>query len=167
MANDDELEQYSKFYRENVSRLVTFLVFQGIPVADAADCVQETLIDALPPVWATLAHPYAWCRTVASRKSTRLRLRRELPIEDVDRVGRPLIAPGAYLEAVDHHAEIVRLLSSVKGDRQRQVLAWTYDGATTAEIASELEMTPATVRATLRNVRAAIRRLYAEDGEQQ
>jgi RNA polymerase sigma-70 factor (ECF subfamily) len=162
---EDEVEDYSKFYRENVGRLVTFLVFQGVPLADAADCVQETLIDALPPVWATLEHPYAWCRLVAYRKSCKLRDRRDVPTEDFERVGAALIAPEANLDAIDQNVEIVRLLSLLKGARQRQVLAWTYDGAKPLEIAAELDMSPATVRTTLRDVRSVLRALYAEEGE--
>jgi hypothetical protein len=45
-----DFTEFSKFYMENVPRLVTFLVCEGVSVSDAADCVQETLIDALPPV---------------------------------------------------------------------------------------------------------------------
>jgi DNA-directed RNA polymerase specialized sigma24 family protein len=68
---DDEsaaLAEYSAFYLENVPRLVNFLVSQGWLISDAADCVQDTLIDALPPTWATLEDPYAWCRRVSYRK---------------------------------------------------------------------------------------------------
>jgi RNA polymerase sigma-70 factor (ECF subfamily) len=122
-----EVTEFSKFYVENVPRLVAFLVCEGVSVSDAADCVQETLIDALPPVWATLEYPYAWCRRVA---------------------------------------QFLRRLARLGSDRQRQILAWTYDGATPAEIAAELGMHPATVRSTLRNARAALRRLRAEGGEQ-
>jgi hypothetical protein len=34
---------------EIVPRLIAYLVCQGVSMIDAADCVQETLIDALPP----------------------------------------------------------------------------------------------------------------------
>jgi hypothetical protein len=51
-----EVVEFSKFYMENVPRLIAFLVCQGVSVIDAADCVQETLIAALPPVWATLEY---------------------------------------------------------------------------------------------------------------
>jgi RNA polymerase sigma-70 factor (ECF subfamily) len=49
---------------------------------------------------------------------------------------------------------------------QRKVLAWTYDGATPEEIATELQMHPATVRSTLRHARAALRSISAKEDEQ-
>lgn len=52
-----EVVEFSKFYMENVPRLIAFLVCQGFSVIDAADCVQETLIDALPPVWPPSSTP--------------------------------------------------------------------------------------------------------------
>lgn len=165
MSDEDEIEAFSRFYRKNVARLVTFLVLQGTPAADAADCVQETMIKALPPMWATLEHPYAWCRQVAYRKSCKLRRAREVLTDDVERVGAALTGSTDALDAIDQDLEIRRLLLVVQGERQRAVLAWTYDGATPTEIAAELKMTPATVRSTLRNARLVIRTLYDTDLE--
>lgn len=163
-----EVVEFSKFYMENVPRLVAFLVCRGVSVIDAADCVQETLIDALPPVWATLEYPYAWCRRVAHRKSCELaQRRREPPVADPELAGSPLVAAGidvAYFEA-DH--EFLRWLAQLSSGKQREVLAWTYDGATPAEIATALGMNPATVRSTLRNARATLRRLRAAGGERE
>lgn len=159
-----ELEQYSKFYVEYLPRLVAFLIYNGLSLADAADCAQEALIDALPPVWGTLEHPYAWCRRVAHRKSNRLRgARREVPVSDWDgRYGTPLITPGAELEQFERNHEFLHWLNRLDSEREREVLAWFYDGATTAEIAEELRIEAATVRSTLRNARAKLRRLREE-----
>lgn len=163
-----ELTEFSKFYAENVPRLVAFLVCEGVSVSDAADCVQETLIDALPPVWATLEYPYAWCRRVAHWKACDLvQQRREAPFADPELGGSPLLAPGLDLENFEASHEFLHWLARLGSDRQRQILAWTYDGATPAEIAAELDMHPATVRSTLRNARTVLRQLRAEGGEQQ
>jgi RNA polymerase sigma-70 factor (ECF subfamily) len=152
---------------ENVPRLVVFLVCAGVSLIDAADCVQETLIDALPPVWATLQCPYAWCRRVAYRKACDLALRqREEPFADLEQVGSLLVASDVAMENFESKHEFLGWLARLNGNKQREVLAWTYDGATPAEIAAELGMDPATVRSTLRNARAALRRLRAEGGEQ-
>jgi DNA-directed RNA polymerase specialized sigma24 family protein len=150
-----ELTEYSKFYLEHVPRLIAFLIYQGLSLTDAADCAQDTMIDALPPVWATLHHPYAWCRLVAHRKAIALRARsREIPIaQPCEGIGRPLINPSAQLEEFERHHEFLFWLRQLGGDRQRQVMAWTYDGATPAETAEALYMTPATVRSTIRNAR--------------
>lgn len=161
-----EVAEFSKFYIEKVPRLVAFLVCQGVSVIDAADCVQETLIDALPPVWATLEHPYAWCRLVAHRKACDLaQRRREAPFADPELAGSPLIALGVDVENFESNHEFLHWLARLGGGKQREILACTYDGATPAEIAVELGMDPATVRSTLRNARAALRRLRAEGGE--
>jgi RNA polymerase sigma factor (sigma-70 family) len=163
-----EIVEFSKFYMENVPRLIAFLACRGVSVIDAADCVQETLIDALPPVWGTLEYPYAWCRRVAHRKSCELaQRRREAPCADPELVGPPLVAAGVDVEYLESNHEFLYWLSRLGGGKQREVLAWTYDGAAPAEIAAELGMDPATVRSTLRNARAALRRLRAAGGEQE
>jgi RNA polymerase sigma factor (sigma-70 family) len=163
-----EVAEFSKFYIENVPRLVAFLVCEGFSVIDAADCVQETLIDALPPVWATLRHPYAWCRLVAHRKACDLaQRRRETPFADPELAGSPLIAHGFDMENFESDHDFLRWLARLDGSKQREILAWTYDGATPAEIAAQLDMDPATVRSTLRHARAALRRLRAKGGEQE
>ncbi len=41
--------------------------------------------------------------------------------------------------------------------RQRQVLAWTYDGATTTEIAETLQISPDAVRSNLHHARTTLR----------
>ena len=161
----DDMSAFSKFYIENAPRLTTFLVCQGVPFADAADCVHETLIDALPPVWATLTHPYAWCRTVAYRKACTLWKRRELPMAEPDQAGSPLITPDQELETCEQNLAFLHWLGRLEGPQQRAVLVWTYDGATPREIAEILEMNPATVRSTLSAARAALRRIrQAEEG---
>jgi RNA polymerase sigma factor (sigma-70 family) len=162
-----EITEFSKFYMENVPRLVTFLVCTGVSTVDAADCVQETLIDALPPVWATLNYPYAWCRRVAYRKACDLtkRRQREQPFADLEQVGSPLVAPNIDIEDLESKHEFLRWLARLNGGKQREVLAWTYDGATPAEIAEVLDMDPATVRSTLRNARAVLRRLRAQGAD--
>ncbi len=161
-----EIAEFSKFYIENVPRLVAFLVCKGVSWIDAADCVQETLIDARPPVLATLEYPYAWCRRVAYRKACDLaQRRREAPVADPELAGSPLVAPGIDVENFESNHECLRWLARLGGGKQREVLAWTYDGATPAEIAAELGMNPATVRSTLRNARVTLRRLRAKGGE--
>jgi len=163
-----DIVEFSKFYMENVPRLTAFLVCQGVSVIDAADCVQETLIAALPPVWATLEYPYAWCRRVAYRKSCDLaQRRREALVADPEKAGSPLVAVSVDLEHFEADHEFLRWLARLGSSKQRTVLAWTYDGATPAEIAAELGMDPATVRSTLRNARAVLRRLRAAGGEQE
>ena len=158
-----ELAEYSKFYLENVPRLVAFLVATGWTAPDAADCVQETMIAALPPVWATLDNPVGWCRLVAFRKACDLaRRRREEPVPDPELSGDPLVTPDTELDTLEQQYQLLYWLNQLTGDKQRAVLSWTCDGATPTEIAFALNMNPATVRSTLRAARSTLRRLRGE-----
>lgn len=162
-ANDD-LEHFCRFYRASVRRLITFLVCSGFGIADSADAVQETMIEVLPPKLATLSNPYGWCRSVAYRKACNTAGRcRELPVASVERAGSPLVDPNFEFEKLEQDSDFLFWLSRLPGERQRIVLAWTYDGATPTEIARELGMDPTTVRSTLRNARASLRRLRGQD----
>lgn len=162
-----ELAEYSAFYMENVPRLINFLVSQGWQISDASDRVQETMIDALPPTWASLEDPYAWCRKVAYRKACKQASRQsEAVVSDPEITGSLLIAANIDVEYLEARHELLYWLAQLRGDKQREVLVWTYDGATPAEIAAELEMSPATVRSTLRNARAALRRLQKGDDQE-
>lgn len=161
-----EIAEFSKFYLENVPRLTAFLISLGWSAPDAADCVQEALVSALPPVWATLTNPLAWCRLVAYRKACDLaRKRREEPAWDPEQSGCPLVAPDTNLDNLEHQHQFLQWLSRLNGDKQRAVLIWTYDGASPAEIAAALDMNPATVRSILRDARASLRRFREEGGE--
>jgi RNA polymerase sigma factor (sigma-70 family) len=159
------IAEYSKFYRENVERLVGFLILQGWTRLDAADCVQETLIAALPPTWATLENPLAWCRKVAYRKACDLLRRpREEPVADLERAGTPLIVPGTELDALLQDDQFACWLARLPGHRQRQVMVWTFEGASPTEIADALGLNPGTVRSTLRGARANLRRFREGEG---
>jgi DNA-directed RNA polymerase specialized sigma24 family protein len=93
-----EIAEYSAFYMENAPRLVTFLICQGWSGSDAADCVQETLIEALKK-WPALKHPYPWCRKVSYRKARELASRRREELTpDPELAGSPLIASDTDLE---------------------------------------------------------------------
>lgn len=152
-----ENAEFAAFYREYVPRLVTFLICQGATLPDAADCVQDTMIEALP-AWATLTSPYAWCRTVAYRRLLAQRRRGEPPVEDPELAGSPLISPNRDMDQFEQNLDFVYWLDQLNGDRQRAVLVCAYDGATAEETAELLEMAPANVRSTLRNAREALRR---------
>jgi RNA polymerase sigma-70 factor (ECF subfamily) len=158
--------EYSKFYREYSPRLVAFLTYLGFSPTDAADVAQETLMSLLPPVWETVTHRYGWCRRVAYRKACRLPAT-EVPSSPLNAADNPLIAPNADLEQVDELAELTYWLRKLKGEKQRAVLAWSFDGATPAETAAELDMDPSSVRSTLYQARRALRDLRAAEGGEQ
>ena len=83
---------------------------------------------------------------------------------ELDMSGNPLIFASTDLEELENNHEFLTWLRKLDGEMERRVLIWTYDGAAPAEIAAELRMNPATVRAHLRNARAKLRRIRDADG---
>lgn len=155
---------FACFYRRSVPRLVLFLRSQGVPMVDAADCVQETMIAAFRQ-WDEITHPYPWCRRVALRRWSRRTVRDACPTDDPERSGAPLISAGPDVARFEQHHEVLRWLDLLPA-RQRQVMAWTYDGAGPKEIARELGLDAATVRSNLRKARVnLLRHMHLEEGD--
>jgi DNA-directed RNA polymerase specialized sigma24 family protein len=163
-----ELREYSKFYIEHVSRVLGFVMTSGFPWADAVECAQEAMIAALPPVWSTLDRPYAWCRRVAFRKAAcqrKAKLRELSVLDPNEHGGAPLVAAVSDLGKFERTNEFLYWLGQLTNQDQRVVLAWTYDGAKLVEIATGLGKDPSWVRSTVRDARAVLRRLRAEEGD--
>lgn len=154
LVQPDTDTAFSAFYRRFVPTLVAFLVWQGGRLPDAADITQETMIKAYQR-WSEIRHPESWARRVASREL----VRRTASVEE-DLVNDPsehssLLPTLTSVEAWEQRHEVLRLLDRLP-PRQRQVLAWTLDGYTPAEIADELKITPEAVRANLMKARRAL-----------
>lgn len=65
-------------------------------------------------------------------------------------------------EEIDARRDLLVLLARLP-DRQRQVMAYLFDDATPAQIAAELGITQATVRATIRDTRTPLNRYRGKD----
>ncbi|WP_167493127.1 RNA polymerase sigma factor [Micromonospora ureilytica] len=161
-----EEEVFSDFYRGFIKPLVRFLVWKGVPLADAAEAAQEAMIDALRQ-WRSIVTPEAWVRLVASRKAIRkLASVEEVPAKDLAEVSPLLrVTPDGAVRWAEEQT-VLRMLDELPA-RQRQVMAWTYDGYKPAEIAELLQLDPAAVRGNLRKARRALAaRFDGEEGEQ-
>lgn len=155
-------EAFSDFYREFITRLVAFLVWQGARLPGAADIAQDTMIKTYQR-WSTIDQPEAWARRVASREFVRRFARvREDPCSDPPEC--PLLPAVTNVEAWEQQHEVLRLLARLP-QRQRQVMAWTLDGYAPAEIAVELRITAEAVRASLMQARRALAEYLGETGE--
>jgi RNA polymerase sigma-70 factor (ECF subfamily) len=152
---------FTAFYRAETGALVRFLLCMGARLADAADLAQDTMIDAYR-AWPTLTHPRAWARRVASRKYGRRIASTETPLDPVD--GAPLLPAHHDVTEWEQRHEILRLLERLPW-RQRQVMAWTFDGYTPQEIAAELGLSPDAVRASLKLARRALANRLNQAGE--
>lgn len=88
----------------------------------------------------------------------------EEPIADTETAGSPLLATDTDLDSFEQRHHVLPLLEQLPS-RQRQVMAWTYDGCTPTEIAEELKMNPEAVRSSLKKARATLKKLLKENEE--
>lgn len=154
---------FAAFYRQSVPRLVGFLIWLGVPSADAADITQETMIKAHRR-WDEIEAPEAWVRQVASRQwAAHVGRIRESPVDPLPEYNCLLPEPTS-IDLVDQRHDILRLLGQLP-QRQRQVLAWHLDGYSGPEIAQELKITPEAVRSNLWKARRAVATLRRKDVE--
>lgn len=145
-------DAYVTFYREFIADLVAFLVWQGARLADAVELAQEAMIEA-HRVWSAIRHPRAWTKRVASRKYARLIAQIEEPLEPVN---LSLLLPSTLdISEWEERHEVLRLLNLLP-PRQRQVMAWTYDGYSPSEIAVELNISSDAVRTNLTRARRTL-----------
>jgi RNA polymerase sigma factor (sigma-70 family) len=155
--------EFTMFYTGDMPNLVGFLIVQGARPGVAADLAQDTMTEAYRR-WDTIDAPRAWVRTVASRKWWRHaeHAQGEIPQNELPET-RALLSAEESVEIENRHTflAMVRRLPL----NQRQVMAWTYDGYQPTEIAALLGKDPATVRATLRDARAALKKKYRPAGE--
>jgi RNA polymerase sigma factor (sigma-70 family) len=141
------------FYRDQIRGLVVFLRCMGATLPDAADLAQETMIDAYRS-WPSIARPHAWTRAVASRKFGRRSLAVAEHATDFPD-GSPLLRREHDIAEWEQRNEIIRLLAGLPW-RQRQVMAWWFDGYQPHEIAAELKISAEAVRSSLRLARRAL-----------
>jgi RNA polymerase sigma-70 factor (ECF subfamily) len=156
---DDYVEEFSAFYRHEFRQLLSFLAWLGASPADAVELAQDAMAKAFQR-WVHIHNPRAWIRTTASRAyARRLASVREEELVD-DLVEANLLWPDADLEAFASRNEVLALLGRLP-TRQRQIMAWRYDGYTPTEIATQLGLTDVAVRSSLRKARTTLARHLA------
>lgn len=150
----ETVQAVSDFYRAEIRGLVNFLLWIGADLSDAVDVAQEAMIEATQK-WSSIRDHRAWIRRVASRRYGQLRSGVGAATEREARDRQPLLRPSGDIAGWEQQHEVLRLVGALP-ERQRQVLAWTYDAFTPAEIADELRITPDAVRAALRRARRTL-----------
>lgn len=115
---------FEDFFRAELPRLVVFLVYLRAPGAAAEDIAQDAMVEAYRK-WPDIAAPRAWVRTVASRSWGRLVMSQGVPNElpGYSSVAGPL----ENVLRSEQHREAIAAIQELPF-RQRQVMAWTYDG---------------------------------------
>jgi RNA polymerase sigma-70 factor (ECF subfamily) len=161
----DRNVEFDQFYRAEVSRLVRFLALRGAQPADAADAAHQAFVEVFLR-WdrvRRMGHPAGYLRRIAANHWMRLQGR---PVQDVERAVAGRWIELTMVEDVYGRHEVKEVLASLAAlpDRQRQVMAWLYDGYSEEEIAEHLGMKVNTVRSTVRHGRAKLRALGIGEG---
>jgi RNA polymerase sigma factor (sigma-70 family) len=156
---------FPEFYRSHFPGLVVFVMWLGAGAEEAADVAQETMTRAWRD-WEKLRHPRAWVRKVASREyCRRIAACQDEPTDQIPahRLALGMAADEAAILGAGQARvlELLRLLPP----RQRQVMAWYYDGYAPAEIAEFLSLDPGAVRASLHKARDRLKPHLTGEGD--
>jgi RNA polymerase sigma factor (sigma-70 family) len=153
--------EFAACYRSEMAALVRHVMFHGASEQEAHDAAQSAFEQAYR-VWETIRSPRAWLRTVAVRAHLRSAVRQETPAESLpDRVGELSAMVGA--ESREQERAVLAALAALPL-KQRQVMAWTFDGFAPAEIAVALDTDPAAVRQNLAKARRNLKQLLGIEG---
>jgi RNA polymerase sigma-70 factor (ECF subfamily) len=157
------MAEFEAFYAVEAKRLTRFVMRHGASVHEAADAAQSAFAQALM-VWETIRQPRAWLRRVAIREYYHRALSLEDPKDAIpDHTGA--LSAAAEVELREQTHKVLGALATLPA-RQRQVMAWRYDGFSPAEIAEALDLDPAAVRQNLHKARGNLKKLLgiAEGG---
>ncbi|MFE0045227.1 RNA polymerase sigma factor [Streptomyces albireticuli] len=153
---------FDAFFRSDYRKLIGFLRFIGATREEAEDSASAAMIKALE-CWTGIEHPLAWVRKTAERHYLRSAAR------DLDAPARAVrggwavgeSSPGPDSPSRHEEEEVLALMSNL-GYKQRQVIAYTYDGFSPSEIAEITGDIAATVRSNLRSARENLYRILQE-----
>jgi RNA polymerase sigma factor (sigma-70 family) len=159
-----EPDGFTKFFTDEYIGLVLFLLRHGASHEDARDAAQESFVRAYLN-WGTIGNPRTWIRTTAVR-AYRRQVKRDAPEIPVDMRGEWLASP--IFAELDHDEECRQVLATLRGlpVRQREVMAWKYDGYAAHEIAGFIGISEDAARASLYQARRRLRRRLGDRGDQ-
>jgi RNA polymerase sigma factor (sigma-70 family) len=149
--------EFAAFYRAEMAAVIRHVMNQGAGEQEAVDAAQTAFVQAYQ-VWETVSHPRAWVRTVATRAFLRsLPWSREIPADASvleDAIAAPVIGK------IEFSSEEQAVLEALAGlpHRQREAMAWHFDGFTPTEIAERLGTNSAAVRQSLARARRNLAR---------
>jgi RNA polymerase sigma factor (sigma-70 family) len=151
-------------YHTEMPVLVAYVMSLGATEQEAMDAAQSAFLDAYK-VWSTIDSPRAWLRTVAMRAYLKSRVPETLtdawPV--LESTGDRL--PAASVEFTEQERAVVAALQGLP-IKQRQAMAWHFDGFSPTEIAERLNTDPAAVRQNLRKARRNLKKLLGITGRQ-
>jgi len=149
--------EFAACYRAEMPGLVRHVMNQGAGEQEAADAAQAAFARAYQ-VWETIRYPRAWLRTVAAREYLHSAPRTREILADAGTLDGAV--PGQVMGKMEFTGEEQAVLEALGGlpQRQRESMAWHFDGFTPAEIAERLGTDPAAVRQSLARARRNLAR---------
>ena len=143
--------EFVRFYRGHVDRLVAYLIYQGASGHLAADVAQEAMIKTYER-WEQVTSPRAYVWKVAYREFIRqARATTELLVAEIPEPAALLPDP-EETEVWLSKQQVIEVLRALP-ERQRQVLALSFDGWKPVEIAELLDILPPAARSNLTKAR--------------
>jgi RNA polymerase sigma-70 factor (ECF subfamily) len=155
-SGPDEAD-FADFYRQHFPKIAAFTMRLGANLDEAADIAQQVFANSYSR-WPTIRNHGAYLRTAATHEFTR-RSSRNIHETLVADLPDPADARSPSVDKVDlddQAARVVHMINTLPA-RQREVMAWTVDGFTPAEIASNLGISSGAVRGTLLKARRELK----------
>lgn len=156
--------EFSLFYRNEMAKLVAFLIVRGVPASRAADVAQDAMIEVYRR-WDDVETPRNYVRTIAKhrwwvlvKKDNSIELSANEALESSG------LLSDDHADEIESRHTLLRLLRQLT-PRQREIVAWTYDGYRPTEIAALMGEPAERIRSQLRDARAILRRNEPKGGE--
>jgi RNA polymerase sigma factor (sigma-70 family) len=155
------------FYRQQIVKLVGFVIMMGAKLHDAEDIAQVAMLKLLED-WNTVRDPIKWVHTVATNTYKRGSRAREAATGELileSAVAPALFSPESRAEVAEEFAEVAAALSELP-EQQRLAIAWRMYDYTNAETAEALGTTRKAVAAAYRRGRQTLKaRLCRGEGQ--
>lgn len=157
--------EFSEFYVAQMPRLIGFVMTLGADAQSATDIAQESMVTTWRYWDGIDISPHAYVRKVASRAWARLLTKNTYMETSLPEVVEEDSERSSPLHFVIRQAEHRAVLNRIRRLplRQRQVMAWTFDGYKPDEIADILDINSDAVRASLYKARKTLRQIREEN----
>jgi RNA polymerase sigma-70 factor (ECF subfamily) len=174
MVAEQDLTSFAEFYRKEFGRLVGFVKrLIGGPLEDVIDIAQDAMMALWERVvkggWSEIEKPFAYVRTIAHNKVFSYREKisngpRQEALDGCEHVDRLYKTDAVGEQHLSFEVRYVEHLLEHLPARQREVMAWTFDGYGPTEIAEITGRNVATVRSHLRAAREYLEREIRRQG---
>lgn len=165
--------EWTDFFDTHHDRVVRFMMHVGASRYDAQDAAQEAFTESWelmsrdPGAWRAINGKAAWIRTTALRRLARPPGSRRRPLITAD--GTIADRPDTGLDHAELTAQTQAVLQALRqlDSESRAVMAFSFDGFTTAETADALNKTQQQVRDVKKKARINLKRqLSTSEGRQ-